>query len=169
MWPLETCWIQYFLVIDQDCLIFVMEKSPAPRTDVLISKRVRLKLGHCHLHRSNSGALLDNYGLLTWTRVTKSLWTHNWNLVKINFCFDHDSANWVRSQICICHDSWAVMTCAKLWPDLSISYSSTPFFKRFGLWAHKTLVKWGPCIFIFVIGPPKFHYLKWSFFIPFRY
>ena len=38
------------------------------------------------------------------------------------FCFNHDSHNPVRSQICTCHDSWAVVACAKLWPDLIIIF-----------------------------------------------
>ena len=29
----------------------------------------------------------------------------------------------IRPQFCTCHDSWAVMTCAKLWPDRTIIIS----------------------------------------------
>ena len=37
---------------------------------------------------------------------------YNWNVFKIiRFCFDFDDL--VRSQICTCHDSTAVMACAK--------------------------------------------------------
>ena len=42
------------------------------------------------------------------------------------------------------------MTCAKLWQDLIIMYQviATQFFTRFGLWAHKLLVKWfTDCVF----------------------
>ena len=27
----------------------------------------------------------------------------------------------IRSQFCTCHDSWAVVTCANMWPDLAIT------------------------------------------------
>ena len=41
--------------------------------------------------------------------------------------------------ICTCHDSSAVVTCAKSWPDWIIIFRvrTTWFFPRFGLWAHK--------------------------------
>ena len=34
--------------------------------------------------------------------------------------FDYSTNNLFTSQICTCHDSLAVVTCAKLWPDLII-------------------------------------------------
>ena len=47
-----------------------------------------------------------------------------------------------RSQFCTCHDSWAVVACAKLWSDWIIRYEITvkSCFARFHLWAHKLLV-----------------------------
>ena len=50
----------------------------------------------------------------------------------------------IRSQFCTCHDSSAVMACAKLWPDWDIIFHKTVtcIIKRFGLWAHKSFVKW---------------------------
>ena len=58
-------------------------------------------------------------------------------------CFVMKSFISMRSQFCRCHDSWAVMACAKLWPDLIISFHvrATYIFTRFGLWAHKLFVK----------------------------
>ena len=54
----------------------------------------------------------------------------------------------VRLQICTCHDSLAVMTCTKLWPDLIIIvhlWARLFFFLfiKFGLWAHASLCKMG--------------------------
>ena len=51
----------------------------------------------------------------------------------------------IRSYFCTCHDSWAVMACTKLWPDLirifhiKIRYI---FSIKFGLWAHGFFAKW---------------------------
>ena len=46
------------------------------------------------------------------TRFTGGLWIHN-SILEKN-CMKTD--NKFRSQTCTCHDSWAVMTCANLWP-----------------------------------------------------
>ena len=51
---------------------------------------------------------------------TYNLWSHNWNLVPNPF--DWILIQQIRSQICVCHDSWAVVTCAKLWPDRMIIF-----------------------------------------------
>ena len=54
---------------------------------------------------------------------------------------------YIRSKICTCHDSSAVMTCAKLWPDI-INYVHdwvTCILTRVGLRAHKPFVKWTSC------------------------
>ena len=53
----------------------------------------------------------------------------------------------IRSQFCTCHDSWAVMTCAKLWPDwiTRIRISQRVTSTRFQLWAQKP--KWNGSIF----------------------
>ena len=43
----------------------------------------------------------------------------------------------IRSQFCTCHDSWAVMACAKLWPDcvIKIRITSHQIFTIFQLGA----------------------------------
>ena len=49
------------------------------------------------------------------------------------------------SQFCTWHDSRAVGTCAKLWPDCAITIKSRAnkyIFRKFISWAHKRLVKW---------------------------
>ena len=68
------------------------------------------------------------------------LWVHDWN----SLCFNYELDDPIRSQICACHDSWAVMTCAKLWSDwiIIIHVTGTWMFARFGLWAHKRVVSW---------------------------
>ena len=49
----------------------------------------------------------------------------------------------IRSQICICHDSWAVVTCAKLWPDwiIIVKVRSISIFTIYGLCVDKPFVK----------------------------
>ena len=62
------------------------------------------------------------------------------NLWKFIF-FHLDSDDPISSQFCTCHDSSAVMTCAKVWTDLIFIFQSTAtwILTRFGLWAQKTL------------------------------
>ena len=41
---------------------------------------------------------------------------------------NHNFIDPIRSQICVCHDSWAVVTWAILWPDQIITFQATyPF------------------------------------------
>ena len=47
------------------------------------------------------------------------LWTHTWNLEKSTCCI-RDSRGPIRLQICTCHNRWAVVTYAKLWPNKMI-------------------------------------------------
>ena len=41
-------------------------------------------------------------------------WNHVYSTV--------DSNNPIRSLICTCHDSWAVVACVNIWPDLTVSF-----------------------------------------------
>ena len=47
----------------------------------------------------------------------KELWARNPNLAKILTPPNLKNYNPIRSQFSTCHDSWAVVTCANLWPD----------------------------------------------------
>ena len=78
--------------------------------------------------------------------------------------FNSNNGN-IRSQICTCHDSRAVVTCAKLWPDwIIIFYVRTLciFFTSFGFGAHKSCVKWLPDIISTVchMGTENFNQLE---------
>ena len=75
--------------------------------------------------------------------VTNTLWGHNWKLVTILFALSFILMIKMRSQICACHDSWAVVACAKLWPLLIIVFNFNMLrnFSRFGLQAPKPFVK----------------------------
>ena len=45
----------------------------------------------------------------------------SWLKSENTVCCNHNSDDQIRSEIiCSCHDSWAFMTCAKLWPDYII-------------------------------------------------
>ena len=61
-----------------------------------------------------------------------------------SFGYEFNSIDLIRSQFCTCHDSWAVVACAKLWTDLIIIFHVIVIyiFTRLGLWAHKWFVKW---------------------------
>ena len=41
---------------------------------------------------------------------------------EISFSYNFDSTDFIRSQVCTCLDSSAVMACAKFWPDLFIVF-----------------------------------------------
>ena len=56
----------------------------------------------------------------------------------------------IRSQLCTCHDSWAVATCADLWPNWILRimitmriFTSFPIMRKscckMGVWWHRTL------------------------------
>ena len=59
-------------------------------------------------------------------------------------CSKFDSNHPIRSQFCTCHDSFAVMACAKLWTDWMIIFHGRAryIFTKFQLWAHLAFVTW---------------------------
>ena len=60
-------------------------------------------------------------------------------------CSNFDFHNPIRSQFCTCHDSGAVVACAKLWPDQMIAFHlmeeqqdlDHEFVKHFGKWCQR--------------------------------
>ena len=62
------------------------------------------------------------------------------------FCCNSNSNGPIIPQFCTCHDSWAVMACAKLWNDRTIIVYIKAIFvdRRFGLWPYKLFVEWIP-------------------------
>ena len=64
-----------------------------------------------------------------------------WSKFCKNMCENTDE---FRSQFYTCHDSWAVVTCANLWPDwiIRIEIRASWIFTRFQWWAHRVFVKW---------------------------
>ena len=56
-----------------------------------------------------------------------------------SFCYTFYSCEDIRSQICTCHVSSAVVACAKLWPYIIISVAVKA--NIFELWAHGLFVK----------------------------
>ena len=61
---------------------------------------------------------------LTWqmseTHFTKRVGAHSIQILWKSFCYIFHSSVSNMLQFCKCHGSSAVMTCAKLWPDLTI-------------------------------------------------
>ena len=89
--------------------------------------------------------------------LVRGPWTHSTNgceliinILSIQWLFSHMKNNKLtRPWFCTCHDSWAVVTCAKLWPDgiIPVIITAVIIFTRFQWWAHKALVikvPWGP-------------------------
>ena len=73
----------------------------------------------------------------------KGLWADVWDIInKISSYFY--SNNPIRSQICTCHNSSAVVGCAKFWTDMIIIFyvRAICVYTKFELWAHKPFVKW---------------------------
>ena len=75
-----------------------------------------------------------------------TLWAHNPYLLKNSCCSYLKNSEPIMSQFCTCHDSSAVMVCAKLWPDWTsrITIRIKRIFTRFQWWAREVLVKWLP-------------------------
>ena len=75
-----------------------------------------------------------------WTRSRlgahlTTLIEHFWKfLILYNFVINHT----IGSPFCTCHDSSAVVACAKFWPDLIITFRERAI--RFGSWAHRPFV-----------------------------
>ena len=80
------------------------------------------------------------------THLTKGLWFHYWNLTKILFALNFNCNVPIWSQFCTCHDSSAVMTCAKLWPDWIIFKAKATFifFYKIGIMSSQTLCETCP-------------------------
>lgn len=89
---------------------------------------------------ASSGGLAPTVFIPSGARFT-SLWAHNSNIVKLLL------TNYVliqcRSQFCVGPDSWAVVPCAKLWPNQIIILKQYSFLQLL-LWAHKPLWQWTP-------------------------
>ena len=98
--------------------------------------------GHPHM----SDLLLTGRGL---THFINTLSAHYSNLVKniiVILIFWLQINDAIRSRVCTCHDSAAVVTCGKLWPDCIMSFwiRTTCAVTRFGSLAHMHLVNWAP-------------------------
>ena len=112
-----------------------------------VADGVRCHMG-CHL-KSNQGSLtppardvrvwfLGSIVKWVYELKTKILWNTFWS----NFGFIQQ----IRPQFCSWHDTYVVVACAKVWPDLIIVFHGkvSRIFKRFMLWVHTELVKWIP-------------------------
>ena len=77
-----------------------------------------------------------------WAHFTNGSWAHNWNLLKDIFNSYFNIT--IRWQFCTCHNSRAIVACAKLWPDLIIILQvlATQIFIMFRLWTQKSFMKW---------------------------
>ena len=65
------------------------------------------------------------------------------NEILKNVCFNLDTNDPISSQFCTYHNSWAVVACAKLWPDLANIFHirATHTFTTCGLWAPELFMK----------------------------
>ena len=76
----------------------------------------------------------------TFSQLTMSSWLKSW---ENSFCSSADFNDTIRSYFCTCHNSWAVVTCAKIWPDCIIfPVRAILMFIIFRLWAHILFVEW---------------------------
>ena len=71
-----------------------------------------------------------------WDHFADSFCAHIPNLINLCCCYLKDD-NAIWSQLCTSHDSWAVVVCAKLWPNciIRIKISVSRMLGRFQLWA----------------------------------
>ena len=77
----------------------------------------------------------------------KQSWAHNPNLATKKSISRMKNNNKMRSQFCTCHDSWAVVTCANLWPgwitEIMIK-SENDFHKISIMSSWSTCTQWVP-------------------------
>ena len=68
------------------------------------------------------------------------------------YCTYFNSGDRIGSQFWTCHDSTGDMACAKLWLDLIIIFhvKAIHILTRFGMWAHRPLVKQIPHLWVSV-------------------
>ena len=90
----------------------------------------------------------DIYSISLWaeTHFTSSLWVQNPNLVNIPVALTWINDNQISPWCCTCHDSWAVVACAKLWPDYIIWIKSRAklICRSSRWWVYKVFVTWVP-------------------------
>ena len=77
-------------------------------------------------------------------------------IYKSSLGFNCNFDDTIRSQICTCHDSWAVVKCTKLWPDYIIIFQERGIWIWFGLWAHNSLQT--PCSSNIDMIPRRYHH-----------
>ena len=79
-----------------------------------------------------------------WLNLSSDLILHKSCLnfwPKSQISLKSETAPHPRSQFCTCHDSWAVMACAKLWPNwIIIEIRTKRVCAQFRLCAHKLFV-----------------------------
>ena len=70
------------------------------------------------------------------------------------FCCNHYSDDAIRPWFCSCHDSWAVVACAKSWSDymITIHMRTKYILARFVLWAPKWFGKWVAAMGSILVG-----------------
>ena len=104
-----------------------------------------LKVGVSHLEDLSCPAGVGYLGSIAHM-VYVLLIEHKSSENMVSSYFDSDDP--IRPQLCTCHDSWAVMTCAKLWPDLTNIFHmrATYVFTKFGSQAQNPVVKWTPVL-----------------------
>ena len=79
------------------------------------------------------------------------------NLTKNSCCSYLKNDDLIRTQFCTSNDSWAVVTCANLWPDwiIRIMITAKRMFTRFKWWSHKLNVKWARHVLALVVTKPS--------------
>ena len=72
---------------------------------------------------------------------------------KNTYWFYVNNNDHIRSQFCTCHDSWAVMPCAKVLPDCTIrnKLRAKLIATSFQIWAHKLIVTLTPSCYVMLV------------------
>ena len=104
------------------------------------------------------GSSCVDHPMCTWVLFYRSFmnsWLKFcWNLFCSNFDFNYLN----RSEFCTCHDSWAVMACAKFWPDWNIIFHVRTIYISYKIWIMSSWTMYG-------MGPwpgDDWQFLWWS-------
>ena len=104
-------------------------------------KHMAFKYPNLHQSRPHQASLNVRLRSAWPISLTTDFCAHN--LYLINTCCSYVKNNdQIRSQFCICHDNWVVVTCAKLWLGwyIRIMAITNKTITSLQSWAHKHLM-----------------------------
>ena len=118
-----------YLVLHIRCIQPVSMHHPA----IISYRSVVIRMVGCTICASNQDA---------WGPCHQWYFLHNANLMRMSFCFFPNTDRIIAAKRCTCHDSCAVVACAKLWGEMMTRNENTVIEIFYWKWIEKSWVKW---------------------------